>query len=172
MPDHGVSARETLADLLARKRPLELDLALSIAESAAAGLQELHSHGIIHRDLKPSNLMLTRRRDGSLRPVVMDFGLAKASDLDQPLRARRDARAGSPYFMAPELLHNAPPGISSDIYSFGLLLDEMVTATRAFAAQSVAALYFPNSVSSQSGPPSAQASFPHRGTPRFSCVYS
>ncbi len=96
---------ETLSDLLCRSRPLSLDKAYEIAAATAAGLQILHSRGIVHRDLKPSNIMLTARKDGTARPVVMDFGLAKTRDLDRNLFDTRLAvQAGSPYFMSPELL--------------------------------------------------------------------
>src|SRR5262249_39103647 len=98
---------------------------------------------VIHRDLKPSNVMLTRRKDGNVRAVVMDFGLAKLDDPDGDFYdSRTDIQAGAPYFMAPELLRSEKPSIASDIYSLGLVIDELVTRTRAFSATSLGALYF------------------------------
>src|SRR5438552_1535391 len=63
---------ETLAEQMERQ-PLELSTVLTIAQQAAEGLAEAHSHGIVHRDLKPQNMIITPR--GQLK--ILDFGLAK-----------------------------------------------------------------------------------------------
>jgi serine/threonine protein kinase/tetratricopeptide (TPR) repeat protein len=134
---------ETLAELIRRARPLSVDHAQPLIRQIAEGLQVLHEHGVIHRDLKPSNVMLARRKDGDVRAVVMDFGLAKKEDLEGALYdSHTDLQAGAPYFMAPELLRNGKPSVASDIYSLGLVIDELVTLTRAFSAASLEALYF------------------------------
>jgi len=134
---------ESLADHLARERPFSPTTALPLIRQAAAGLELLHDHGIVHRDLKPSNIMLAKDRQGAIRVVLMDFGLAKrAHRKDEMFESRLDVHAGAPYFMAPELLRESGPSVASDIYSFGLLIDEMVTSDRAFSAQSLQSLYF------------------------------
>lgn len=134
---------ETLSQYLMQHRPMRPSAALQIARQVADALDALHGQGVIHRDLKPANIMLTDKR-GNTRIVVTDFGLAKVlggtSDL---FESRLEAQPGSPYFMAPELLAaRGTAGIASDIYAFGLILDEMVTASRAFPAGSQAALFY------------------------------
>jgi serine/threonine protein kinase/tetratricopeptide (TPR) repeat protein len=154
-PAHGASAPtipcitmelldgESLAELIRRDRPLPAHEARPLVRQIAEGLQILHEHGVIHRDLKPSNVMLTRLKGGELRAVVMDFGLAKKDEADGNLYdSQTDNQAGAPYFMAPELLRNEKPSIASDIYSLGLVIDELVTRTRAFPGDSLGALYF------------------------------
>ena len=127
----------SLAEYLREQRPIALELALSIARDIAGALDCLHSHGIIHRDLKPSNIMLAGQRDQPERAVLMDFGLAKQIDNSVAVfSSTHIVQAGAPYFMAPELFRGDRPSTSSDIYAFGLVLDEMVTPARAFTAQS------------------------------------
>ncbi len=132
---------ESLASLLDRERPLASDAALELVRQIAHGLDALHERGIVHRDLKPSNIMLARHPQ--LRVVLMDFGLAKLLNPEEELfQTRIEQQMGAPYFMAPELLRDEQPSIASDLYAFGLIVDEMVTRSRAFAAQSLQSLYF------------------------------
>ncbi|MEO8372907.1 MAG: protein kinase [Candidatus Solibacter sp.] len=134
---------ESLAERLSRERPLDLATALEFAQQIGRGLAALHDHGIIHRDLKPSNVMLATRRNRPQQAIVTDFGLAKAKDPDRVLfESQPDVRAGAPYFMAPELLRREDPSIASDVYAFGLIVDEMVTTRRAYSSESLHALYF------------------------------
>lgn len=131
----------SLAQALAAKSPMSCGEALPLIRQIAEGLGVLHANGIVHRDLKPSNIMLSKRRDGRLRAVLMDFGLAKETE-DDLFESTSLCHAGAPYFMAPELLKNARPGIASDIYAFGLVIDEMVTTARCYSAQSIHALCY------------------------------
>ncbi|HVW86007.1 MAG TPA: serine/threonine-protein kinase, partial [Bryobacteraceae bacterium] len=134
---------ESLARFIARERPLSAARALPIIRQIADGLSALHESGIIHRDLKPANIMLVPRSEGGVRPVVMDFGLAKIESSDNDIfETRNDFPAGAPYFMAPEILRNERPSVASDIYAFGLVIDEMVTRERAFPGESLQSLYF------------------------------
>ena len=123
---------ESLAVLLAREHPLKPDVALPLLQQIVTGLAVLHDHHIIHRDLKPSNIMITREH-GETRVVLMDFGLAKSTDQDgDQFISMADNQAGAPYFMAPEVLRHSAPSIASDVYALGLVIDEMVTQSRAF----------------------------------------
>jgi serine/threonine protein kinase len=132
---------ESLLALLARERPLAPEKALPLIRQIATAIDVLHRNEIVHRDLKPSNVMLTRRRDGELLAIVTDFGLAKALEGRADFfESQLEFQAGAPYFMAPELLRGQRPSAASDIYSFGLLIDEMVTGSRAFTAESLQSL--------------------------------
>src|SRR5205085_10595974 len=89
-----------------------------------------HERGILHRDLKPANVMI----DGEGKVRITDFGLAAIAG------AAGQARAGTPAYMAPELLAGKEASVQSDIYALGLVLYELFTGRRAFVAQSIADL--------------------------------
>ena len=121
---------EDLASLLRRIGRLPDDKAIEIAQQLCAGLAAAHRSGVLHRDLKPSNVMI----DGKGRARITDFGLAIAtSEADQ-----QTGPAGTPGYLAPELLDGAAPSIQSDLYALGLVLYELFTGKKAFDASSVA----------------------------------
>jgi serine/threonine-protein kinase len=97
-----------------------------------AGLAAVHDRGLLHRDLKPANVML----DGRGKVRLTDFGLA--SEATGPGGARE--MAGTPAYMAPELLSGKPATVQSDIYALGLVLYEVFSGKRAFEAPTIAAL--------------------------------
>jgi TolB-like protein/Tfp pilus assembly protein PilF len=133
---------QTLQEFLRTRRPLPTAEVLPLIRQIAGAIDALHEHGIVHRDLKPSNIMLASRK-GKLRAVVTDFGLAKPASADSGIfESKLDIPAGAPYFMAPEMLRNGKPSSASDIYALGLIIDEMVTASRAFSAESLHSLYY------------------------------
>jgi serine/threonine protein kinase len=80
----------------------------------AAGLAAAHDRGILHRDLKPANVML----DGNGDVRILDFGIAAALG-DRELLS---LLAGTPGFVAPELLAGQPPSVQSDLYAWGLVM--------------------------------------------------
>ncbi len=117
--------------------PLPEREAVRLAIQIAAALEEAHRHGIIHRDLKPSNIMVTEK--GSVK--LLDFGLAKlyeqnaaTSELptaDYPT-TQAGAVLGTVAYMSPEQAQGQPVDARSDIFSFGLVLYEMLSGSRAF----------------------------------------
>lgn len=108
----------SLADRL-EKGPLSQDEMLRIGAEIAEALQRAHKQGIVHRDLKPSNIMLT----GS-GVKLLDFGLAKSRNASASVTAE-GAVVGTFKYMAPEQLEGRPADERSDIYSLGVILNEM-----------------------------------------------
>jgi serine/threonine protein kinase len=114
---------EDLASLLRRIGRLPLDKAVEIARQLCYGLAAAHSQGVLHRDLKPANIMV----DGRGQARITDFGIAV---LATPHRIRASL-AGTPAYMAPELLGGASATTRSDLYSLGAVIYEMVSGQRA-----------------------------------------
>ena len=133
----------TLADRIA-KGPIPLDEALPIAKQIAEALEAAHEARVIHRDLKPANIKV--REDGTVK--VLDFGLAKAldpnPDADPSQSPTLTAAAtqmgvimGTAAYMSPEQAAGQPTDKRGDIWSFGVVLFEMLTAQRLFTGKTV-----------------------------------
>lgn len=130
---------ETLAARLG-SGPLPLRKALELAGQMAEGLAAAHEKGIVHRDLKPGNVFLTR--DGRLK--ILDFGLAKTgpgeSSQTQTLAFGSSTEPGTVlgtvHYMSPEQVRAGEVDHRSDIFSFGTVLYEMLTAKQPFSADS------------------------------------
>jgi serine/threonine-protein kinase len=123
---------EDLASLLKRIGYLPNEKALDITRQLLAGLAAAHERGVLHRDLKPANIML----DGHGRVRITDFGLAIATDEDQPV----GDGSGTPAYMAPEQLAGKGATVRSDIYALGLVLYEILSGKKAFTSLTIAAL--------------------------------
>ncbi len=133
----------TLADRIALG-PIAVEEALTIARQLAEALEAAHEKGIIHRDLKPANIKIAR--DGAVK--VLDFGLAKVwdgaphSDLSRSPRLTATdigerTILGSPAYMSPEQARGQSLDGPTDIWSFGCVLYEMLTARAAFARDTI-----------------------------------
>jgi len=116
--------------------PLSVQEAVRIALEMGEALQLAHHRGIIHRDLKPSNIMLTSPEQ---HVKLMDFGLAKrigtADGGEQEITTtltREGSTLGTLAYMSPEQLKGAPVDSRSDIFSFGIVLYEMLTGKHPF----------------------------------------
>jgi eukaryotic-like serine/threonine-protein kinase len=115
---------ETLADRL-KGDPLTRAEALDLAAQIADALDAAHGCRVLHGDLKPSNIIVLRRDDGTPRAVLTDFGLARAVD-PVPSPGDDGLRMGTPEYMAPEQLLGRAPSPQSDLYSFALVLRELL----------------------------------------------
>lgn len=133
---------ESLSDRLQRAGRMETECAWSIIRQMANALHAAHQAGVIHRDFKPSNVILVpaeHAEANQTRAVVTDFGLARAASAStnvsgawlQPVSTTGHI-LGTPAYMAPEQLEGRPATAASDIYAFGLVLYEMLTAVRPF----------------------------------------
>ena len=130
---------ENLAQRLARGA-LPCGEALAVARQIADAIEAAHAGGVVHRDLKPANVKI--RGDGTVK--VLDFGLAKASDLptspDAPSLAPTETGMvlGTPAYMSPEQARGEDTDHQSDIWAFGVVLFELLTATSPFARATTA----------------------------------
>src|SRR5438034_6772508 len=124
---------ETLRQRLVRGR-IEVGEAVDVVNQVASALAAAHRAGIVHRDIKPENIML--RPDGYVK--VLDFGIAKLAEQEVPVTTPRDEALllvetnlgsvlGTVRYMSPEQACGAPVDKSTDIWSLGVVLYEMVT---------------------------------------------
>jgi serine/threonine-protein kinase len=130
---------ETLADRLLRG-PIPIEPALKVASQIAEALEAAHDKGVIHRDLKPANIKLGA--DDGVK--VLDFGLAKdvavrSEDATATsLRTEIGVVIGTPAYMSPEQARGEATSRQTDIWSFGVILFEMLAGSPPFEADSTA----------------------------------
>lgn len=131
----------SLAQELERTGPLKIAVALDIARQLLSGLEAAHEAGILHRDFKPDNIMLRPTNGSRQRAVIMDFGLARAMDVD-PARLTTGANQpliGTLTYMAPEQVEGGDLTAGTDIFAFGIVFFEMLTGCVPFVGGSPAA---------------------------------
>src|SRR5215831_5294508 len=137
LPDHFANDAERL-----KRGPLSIDDTIQIAKQIAEALEAAHERGIVHRDLKPANIKLAP--DGKVK--VLDFGLAKAlndDDVDSGLSHSPTKVSGSmagvvmgtAAYMSPEQARGKAIDERTDIWAFGCVTYEMLTARQAFAGE-------------------------------------
>ena len=137
-------AGETLAQRLEQRRsegsgPPPLAPTLQFFEQLATTLHRAHQAGVVHRDLKPANVMHDERG----APVLLDFGLAIATDDDTPALTRTGDVFGTPQYLPPERLDGRRRigDAQGDLWAFGVTLFEALTLQRPFAAPTLEQLY-------------------------------
>ena len=138
---NGITLREKL-----RSGPMTLTEALEVAGQIASALEAAHTGGIVHRDIKPENVMI--RRDGLVK--VLDFGLAKLTEaipdpsptqidaqglLDSPVKTNPSAMMGTPNYMSPEQAQGLAVDARTDIFSLGIIINEVLTGKTPFAGE-------------------------------------
>jgi len=124
---------QSLRDLLAEKT-LSVDRIVDFAIQICEGLHEAHSAGVIHRDVKPSNIVI----DKNGRPKLVDFGLAAVRGMEK--LTKTGSTLGTVGYMSPEQIEVRDVDQRSDLFSFGVLLYEMITGRTPFPGETEAAV--------------------------------
>ncbi|HEY9732313.1 MAG TPA: protein kinase [Drouetiella sp.] len=127
----------SLATTIKINRKLSLAQTLEICIQIARGMAYAHAQGVLHRDLKPGNIMLIKQPDGGQLVKIIDFGIAKVVEADEPHELTRTGDVfGSPYYMSPEQAVGRGIDERSDIYSLGCVMYEMLTGVVPFRGAS------------------------------------
>jgi eukaryotic-like serine/threonine-protein kinase len=126
----GYYEGETLAHKIRRGR-LPLQESLDIACQVARGLCEAHARHIVHRDIKPSNIIITDRGVAK----IVDFGLARVISSASASQSMRTS--GTAAYMSPEQAMGKPLDHRTDVWSLGVVLEEMVTGCRPFGGENL-----------------------------------
>jgi serine/threonine-protein kinase len=122
---------ESLARRLAARGSLPVPEAVAIVTRLLDALAFAHEQGIVHGDVKTDNVLVAG--DGeAVKLTLLDWGLARF--LAEPAAISTDFVAGTPGYMAPEVMRGAPPSIASDLYSAGVIFYELLTGTWPFGS--------------------------------------
>jgi serine/threonine-protein kinase len=123
----------TLREILTREAPLETARAISLMLQTSAAVASAHEAGIIHRDLKPSNILVTQSADQPAIVKVLDFGIATFTpDDDDDLTPPTNSVIGTPRYMSPEQYNGNELTPTTDVYSLGVILYEMLSGMAPF----------------------------------------
>jgi len=126
---------QTLKEALQSMDGLPLRKRVSIGLQLARALAHVHNLNLIHRDVKPDNVHL----DAQGRVKLMDFGIVKTGDVNL---TQAGFALGTPHYVAPELVMGQPVTPLVDVYSFGVLLYELLTGKRAIQADTVERIFY------------------------------
>ena len=129
---------QDVGDRLRRQGPFPVMAAVRLAIQALNGLEAVHATGVIHRDLSPDNLMITEDKAGNLRLKIIDLGLARTLETDSSFEITQVGMfMGKLQYCSPE--QASPNGGAldhrSDLYSFGLVLYEMIAGLPPFESE-------------------------------------
>ena len=117
-----------LSDLIRKEAPMDEKRAAAIAKQIAAALSYAHKKKIIHRDVKPHNILL----DAEGNAKITDFGIAKAVNSGTIVNSKTSAVMGSVHYISPEQAKGTFSDATSDIYSLGIVMYEMLTGNVPF----------------------------------------
>jgi serine/threonine-protein kinase len=112
--------------------PLPPARAVKLIRQACASLAEAHVKGIVHRDIKPANLFVTHAGDEYDFIKLLDFGVARVNEGENPSLTETGILFGTPAYMSPEVCAGERASTRSDIYSLGAVLYFMLTGTPLF----------------------------------------
>jgi serine/threonine protein kinase len=118
----------TLRDYLHEEGPLSVERTLQIMTPVASALAAAHKLGIVHRDIKPENILISK--EGRIK--IADFGLARGALLGNTLTAESSVILGSVSYLSPEQVQRGVSDPRSDVYSFGIVLFELLTGQKPY----------------------------------------
>ncbi len=134
---HGIS----LSELLLQQGRLSQQQAIEISIQLCEALAHAHSRGVIHRDIKPANVILVQDSTGELSVKLVDFGIAKVVRKEDGKDLTKTGEVfGTPKYMSPEQIEGRRVEASSDIYSLGCVMHEMLTGEAPFDGESAISL--------------------------------
>src|SRR5918997_25824 len=119
----------SLKELISSRGPAPVAIAIEYARQILAALRVSHRTGVIHRDIKPHNVLV----DGEGRLKVTDFGIARAGPSQM---TEAGSIVGTAQYLSPEQAQGAPVSESSDLYSVGIVLYELLTGEVPFSGES------------------------------------
>lgn len=130
---------QDVGDRIRRHGPFPVPVAVRLGVQALQGLEAVHATGVIHRDLSPDNLMITEDKGGNLRMKIIDLGLARTLEADANFEITQVGMfMGKLQYCSPEQA-GVPAGVAldhrSDLYSFGLVLYEMIAGLPPFDSE-------------------------------------
>lgn len=125
-----------LQNIVADNQLLTLDEKLDVAFQVAEGLAYAHEHGVVHRDIKPSNIMVLRGK----HVKIADFGIARMESALWHTQVGKNV--GSPLYMSPEQIQSHPVDARSDIFSFGVVLYQMLTGKLPFNGDNLNSVWY------------------------------
>ena len=121
----------TLRDYLHEEGPLSVERTLQIMTPVASALAAAHKLGIVHRDIKPENILISK--EGRIK--IADFGLARGALLGNTLTAESSVILGSVSYLSPEQVQRGVSDPRSDVYSFGIVLFELLTGQKPYQGE-------------------------------------
>jgi tRNA A-37 threonylcarbamoyl transferase component Bud32 len=125
---------KSIYDLILENGPFKQAEALQICIQICNGLQYAHQKKIIHRDIKPSNIIITNAGNGASVAMLVDFGIAKMLDSQLQQLTQTGMAVGSSFYLSPGQMEGRGADASSDIYSLGCTLYEMLAGVPPFQA--------------------------------------
>lgn len=132
----------TLTKIMEADRIFGLDRVIAISKQIGDALDAAHALGIVHRDLKPDNIMLSRKGSDGDFVKVLDFGIAKMAESEDKRNDLTQAGLiiGTPFYMSPEQVSGDKLDARSDVYSFALIVYEMLAGSLPFDGQNTQAV--------------------------------
>lgn len=134
-----LAAGESLRRIIKQQEMLPVQTVSAIVGQVCEALDEAHRQGIVHRDIKPENILVSATSN-NFRVKVFDFGLAEMNSFGISDSAQANSAAGTPRYMSPEQCLGEEIDGRSDIYSFGVVLYEMLTGAAPFDAPTTTAI--------------------------------
>ena len=144
----------TLKELIVTRGPCPIPVAISYTRQILAALRYAHKNGIIHRDIKPHNVIVDREG----RVKVADFGIARAGASEM---TEAGSIVGTAQYLSPEQARGAPVDESSDLYSTGIVLYELLTGTVPFTGETPVEIAMKHLSQTPEAPSARRPDIPH-----------